>query len=77
MAALVGKLFPYRGTIWRPMNCTDRDQISTYALNAVDGLYNRRVFEGDEKGNFNPNGTLTRGEFTAILYRLAMSVGAV
>jgi hypothetical protein len=77
MAALVGKLFPYRGTIWRPMNCTDRDQISTYALNAVDGLYNRRVFEGDEKGNFNPNGTLTRGEFTAILYRLAVSVGAV
>ena len=52
-------------------------QFSTYALNAVDGLYNRRVFEGDEKGNFNPNGTLTRGEFTAILYRLAVSVGAV
>ena len=74
MAALVDKVFPYRGTIWRPMNCADRDQISTYALSAVDGLYNRRVFEGDEEGNFNPTGTLTRGECVTILYRLDTSV---
>lgn len=77
MAALCGKVFPYRGTIWRPMNCNDRDQISTYALSAIDGLYNRNVFVGDDKGNFNPTSTLTRGEFVAILYRLATSRGAV
>lgn len=73
MAALCGKVFPYRGTIWRPMNCNDRDQISTYALSAIDGLYNRNVFVGDDKGNFNPTSTLTRGEFVTILYRLATS----
>lgn len=77
MAALCGKVFPYRGTIWRPMNCNDRDQISTYALSAIDGLYNRNVFVGDDKGNFNPTSTLTRGEFVAILYRLATSRGTV
>ena len=59
------------------MNCNDRDQISTYALSAIDGLYNRNVFVGDDKGNFNPTSTLTRGEFVAILYRLATSRGTV
>lgn len=73
MAALCGKVFLYRGTIWRPMDCGDRDQISTYALSAVDGLYNRNVFVGNDAGNFNPKGTLTRAEFVTILYRLATS----
>lgn len=76
MVALTSKVFPYSGTIWRPMNCGDRDQISTYALDAVDGLYNRNVINGDDKGNFNPGSTLTRGEFVTILYRLATSRGA-
>ena len=73
MAALVDAVFPYSGTIWRPMNCNDRDKISTFALTAVDGLFNRNVFVGDANGNFNPSGTLTRGEFVTILYRLATS----
>lgn len=73
MAALVDAVFPYSGTIWRPMNCNDRDKISTFALTAVDGLFNRNVFVGDANGNFNPSGTITRGEFVTILYRLATS----
>ena len=55
------------------MNCNDRDKISTFALTVVDGLFNRNVFVGDANGNFNPSGTLTRGEFVTILYRLATS----
>lgn len=76
-AALINKVFPYAGTVWRPMNVKDRNSISTYALNAVDGLYNRNVFRGDNLGNFNPTGTLSRGEFVTILYRLAMSGGGM
>lgn len=73
MAALVAKVFPSDDTIWRPMDCGDRDTISTYALNAVDSLYNRNVFYGDTDGNFNPLGNLTRAELVTILYRLAKS----
>lgn len=71
MAIMVGKVFPYNGTIWRPFNCKDRDQVGTNALNAIDGLYNQRILTGDDKGNFNPSSTMTSGEFATILYRLA------
>lgn len=71
--ALIGKVIPYTGTIWRPMDCTDREQVSAYALEALDGLYNRNVIKGSTGGNFNPTSTLTRAELVTILYRLATS----
>lgn len=57
-----------------PLSCTDRSSISTYALNSVDILYNLGVLYGDDTGKFNPQQTLTRGEFATILYRVAYNL---
>lgn len=70
VAALVNKMFPYKGTIWTPFHCSDRDNIPTYALNAVDSLYTKGIMMGTSATNFSPEGTLTRAEIVTILYRM-------
>ena len=42
---------------------------ATYA-EAVNTLAEMGIFTGDESGNFNPNSTITRAEFAAIMCRL-------
>ena len=37
---------------------------------AIDVLNGLGVFRGDEKGNFNPKGSITRAEVAAIIYRI-------
>lgn len=70
MCALTNALFPYEGVLWTPFNCTDRDDIPTYALRAVDGYYTCGVINGTSPTTFSPSGNLTRAEAVTILYRL-------
>lgn len=71
--ALAEKMFNYKGTLWTPFNCTDRDQVPTYALRPMDALYTCGVVNGTDGNRFNPAGTLTRAEVVAILYRLQVA----
>ncbi|MCK1987215.1 S-layer homology domain-containing protein [Lysinibacillus fusiformis] len=45
----------------------DADSISSWAKEAVQFLTDKGFIQGDEKGNFNPTGTLTRAEAAEIL----------
>ena len=48
----------------------DADKIDAKFTEAVDVLNALGVFQGDEKGNFNPQGAITRAEVAAIIYRI-------
>ncbi len=48
----------------------DADSVTDQYKTAVDVLSGLGVFEGDEKGNFNPKGSITRAEVAAIIYRI-------
>lgn len=37
---------------------------------AAEALHDRGIFNGDSKGNFNPNSTITRAECAAVICRL-------
>ena len=52
----------------------DDAQISSYAKEAVKKVSAAGIFGGDNLGNFNPKGSLSRAEACAILCRLADSV---
>ncbi|OXS66029.1 hypothetical protein B1B04_24660 [Lysinibacillus sp. KCTC 33748] len=42
---------------------------SHWASEYIAALADHNIAQGDENGNFRPNETLTRAEFTAIMYR--------
>ncbi len=48
----------------------DADKITATYGEAVDVLSALGVFQGDDKGNFNPQGSITRAEVAAIIYRI-------
>ncbi len=48
----------------------DAEQISDYAKDAVELLAAMGVVKGDEKGNFNPQNAISRGETAALLVRI-------
>ncbi|MCZ8522608.1 MULTISPECIES: S-layer homology domain-containing protein [Paenibacillus] len=47
----------------------DIDKSSSWAQTAIWNLVDKKIIEGDEAGNFNPQGTMTRDAFTAMLVR--------
>lgn len=71
--AMCEKLFPYKGTLWTPFNCTDRDTMATYALRPMDALYTCGIVNGTSATTFSPNGDLSRAEIVTILYRLQVA----
>ena len=46
----------------------DADGIAEGAAEAVEMLYNMGIMKGDDKGNFNPNATITRAEVAKMIY---------
>lgn len=46
----------------------DQNDISVYAVNAVNALKNNDIIKGDENGFFNPHSTATRAEAAQIIY---------
>ncbi|MCQ2978948.1 MAG: S-layer homology domain-containing protein [Clostridia bacterium] len=48
----------------------DASSISSECKSAIAIMYQTGIMQGDDKGNFNPKGSLTRAEATAIIYRL-------
>ena len=46
----------------------DADGIDAGAAEAVEMLYNMGIMKGDDKGNFNPNATITRAEVAKMIY---------
>ncbi len=48
----------------------DFDTISDWATEFVNAVYEAGIFKGDENGNFNAKGTLTRAETATVIYRL-------
>ena len=50
---------------------TDQDDISEAYAEAVEVLAGTGVFEGYKDGSFGPNGSITRAEVAAIVYRVA------
>ncbi len=55
----------------------DDAQVSDYAKDAIKKVSAIGIFGGDDLGNFNPKGSLTRAEACAILCRLADAVKEV
>lgn len=49
---------------------TDREQIAPWALENVEALSGKGVFEGDETGTFRPQEKLTKEQAVATFYRL-------
>ncbi|SOC34848.1 S-layer homology domain-containing protein [Ureibacillus acetophenoni] len=47
----------------------DADQIKDWAKDAIEALVNDEVLQGDENGNFNPTGVVTRATGAEILYK--------
>lgn len=46
----------------------DNKEISEYAKKDVEKTSNALIFKGDENGNFNPKGALTRGQAASIVW---------
>lgn len=46
----------------------DQNDISVYAVNAVNALKNNDIIKGDENGFFNPHSTATRAEAAQMIY---------
>ena len=45
----------------------------SWAADAVDFLYYEGIVNGDDKGNYNPKNSITRGDFMLMLYRAFLS----
>ena len=48
----------------------DKDTISDWATGFVNAVYEAGIFKGDDNGNFNAKGALTRAETATVIYRL-------
>lgn len=53
-----------------PKNISDLDQVSSWALDAVNYSLNKGLINGDDKGKLNPKNYITRAEFATIIYNL-------
>lgn len=51
-------------------NLTDYDEVSDYALNAVDKLTELGIISGNDKNEFDPKGKLTIEQAISLIYRL-------
>ncbi|MHC1723280.1 MAG: S-layer homology domain-containing protein [Aminipila sp.] len=49
----------------------DKEQISSWAKESVERLSKIKLFNGDEKGFFNPQGNISRAEICQIMFNLA------
>lgn len=54
---------------------TDRYLVSAWATDYVNAVWEAGIFKGDQNGNFNPRGMLSRAEMATVIYRL-LSNGA-
>lgn len=50
-------------------DCTDRDSISPWALEAVDWAYGEKLLSGNSDGTFAPRNNITRGEGATVVMR--------
>lgn len=64
-------------TIQMGKTFNDNAQVADYAQEAIKKVSAIGIFGGDDLGNFNPKGSLTRAEACAILCRLADAVKEV
>lgn len=60
----------FAGAIETVLPYDDLDELTAEQLDALKLLYALGVIKGDDENSVNPTDTLTRGELTAILYRL-------
>ena len=51
-----------------PVNFTDIDDVSLYAVTAIRGLGSAKIINGDSAMRFNPKSNLTRAEAAQLLY---------
>lgn len=51
--------------------CADYDQISDYALEAMDWAVSAGIINGTTQGALNPQGTTTRAQAAVMLMRFA------
>ena len=49
---------------------SDGKSVSSYAQGSVAALVQAGVIQGDDAGNLNPKGSLTRAEMAVILHRV-------
>jgi hypothetical protein len=52
----------------------DADRISSYALLAVEALYEAGIINGKGAGAFDPRGAATRAEVAAMLHRFVVAI---
>ena len=53
----------------------DADKIGSWAKPSVDKMVNLGLVKGDDKNNFNPQGSLTREQFCVVIDRLLALLG--
>ena len=72
VAVIIGRILASRGfTSESESQFSDSAQISAYAVQSVSLTAANGLFNGDDKGNFNPAASLTRAEAAAVLVRLS------
>lgn len=59
-----------RGYAYAPCTYADAGQIPAWSRDHLDLLSALGIVTGNEKNQVNPNGTITRAEFAALLYRM-------
>ena len=59
-----------RGYAYAPCTYADAGQIPAWSRDHLDLLSALGIVNGNEKNQVNPNGTITRAEFAALLYRM-------
>ena len=53
----------------------DNDSIPAYARNAASVAYSLGIFQGDERGFFNPSGRITNEQAAKLFYNLIQYMG--
>jgi hypothetical protein len=53
----------------------DNDSIPAYARNAASVAYSLGIFQGDERGFFNPTGRITNEQAAKLFYNLIQYMG--
>lgn len=56
-------------------DCSDKDEISDYAKDAVAALGENKIMNGDDTGAFNPKNNATRAETAKVIYELIKFLG--
>ena len=72
---LLYRVLKDQATITNPKDFTDKAEISSYAVDAVNAMSSMGLVNGMEDGSFKPLNVMTRAEAAKLLYELCLVIG--